>query len=216
MPGGLPLPVRSTVVRLQSGSLVLHSPPRIESNIENWLRSLGRVAAIIAPNSFHYMFAGAYLEVFPEAQLFVAPGLPRRIPSLPPALELGPIAPELWAAEMEQAIFGPVGNFAEVLFFHRLTATLILTDLAFNLTVFESTIARLAWRLFGVPAQFGPSRMARLTLLRDKVAASRYLQPALAWPFRRILVAHGAVLEEHAQTEFRRAFAPYLSLFQNY
>jgi hypothetical protein len=215
MPGGLPLPVQSTVVRLQSGALLLYSPPRIDPEIERWLRGLGQVAAIIAPNSFHYMFVSEYPKVFPTAQVFVAPGLPRRVPSLPPALELGPVAPDLWAAEVEQASFGPVDNFSEVMFFHRPTATLLLMDLAFHMTVFESTLARLGWRLLGVPARFGPSRTARLTLLRDKAAAGRYLQPVLAWPFQRILVAHGDMLEENAQAEFRRAFAPYLSLFQH-
>lgn len=216
MPGGLSLPVASTVIRLKSGALLVSSPPCIDPSIESWLRSLGSVAAIIAPNSFHYMFAAGYCRVFSDAQLFVAPGLSRRVPSLPPAVELSKVAPELWAEEVEQTVFGPVGNFSEVLFFHRPTATLMLMDLAFHLTAFSSTFARIGWRLFGVPSGFGPSRMARLTLLKDKAAAGRYLQPVLAWPFRRILVAHGSALEDDAQAEFRRAFAPYLSLFQNY
>jgi Domain of unknown function (DUF4336) len=213
MPGGLLLPVVSTVIRLKSSALLLFSPPRIDPSIESWLRGLGPVSAIVAPNSFHYMFVGDYLGSFPDAKLFVAPGLSRRVPSLPPALELSNLASEIWCAEIEQTVFGPVGNFSEAIFFHRPTATLLLMDLAFHLTTFESTFARISWRLFGVPTRFGPSRMARLTLLKDKAAAGRYLQPVLAWPFRRILVAHGAVLEANAQAEFRRAFAPYLLLF---
>ncbi|MGE0826134.1 MAG: DUF4336 domain-containing protein [Candidatus Binatia bacterium] len=210
MPGGPQLPARMTVVCLQSGGLFLHSPTKLDADLQQWLGDRGRVEAIVAPNSFHFLFASAYLEAFPSAQFFVAPGLPARVPTLPPATELGNVAPTLWAAEMEQAVFGPVRGLAEVIFFHRPTKTLLLTDLAFNMTADDSLFNRLCWRVLGVPARFGPSRSARMTLLRDKAAARTYLQPVLAWPFQRILVTHGLTVENDAQAEFRRAYATYL------
>ncbi|MGE0684542.1 MAG: DUF4336 domain-containing protein [Candidatus Binatia bacterium] len=210
MPGGFTLPVRTTVVRLQSGALVVLSPPKLDADFKGWLRQQGEVAAVMASNVFHYLFVSEYPPVFPSARIFVAPGLPRRVPALVTATELENAPPELWAAEIQQAVFGPVGNFSEVVFFHRPTETLILTDLAFNLTTFDSLLERVAWRLFGVPSRFGPSRTARLTLLRDKRAAGEYLRPVREWPFRRIVVSHGIVLENNAQAEFRRAFAKYL------
>lgn len=210
MPGGLMLPVRSTVVRLQSGALVIVSPPKRDPDFEGWLRQQGELAAVIAPNTFHHLFASGYPPSFSSARLFAAPGLCRRVASLSTATELGSDPPELWAAEIQQAVFGPVGNFSEVVFFHRPTATLILTDLAFNLTTFDSLLDRVAWRLFGAPSRFGPSRMARLTLLRDTAAAVGYLRPVREWPFQRIIVSHGVTLENNAQAEFRRAFVKYL------
>jgi hypothetical protein len=69
---------------------------------------------------------------------------------------------------------------------------------------------RLAWRLAGMPAGFGPSRTSRVFLLRDRDAAASFLERILAWPFRRILVAHGDVVDADAVGEFRRAFAPHL------
>lgn len=210
MPGGLKLPVRTTVVRLQSGALVVLSPPKLDSDLEGWLRQQGEVAAVVAPNAFHHLFVSEFLLVFSSGRLFVAPGLLRRAPSLLTAAVLENAPPALWAAETQQAVFGPVGAFSEVVFFHRPTETLILTDLAFNLTVFDSLLDRVVWRAFGAPSCFGPSRMARLTLLRDKKAAEEYLRPVREWSFRRIVVSHGQVLEHNAQTEFRRAFAKYL------
>lgn len=210
MPGGLKLPVRTTVVRLHSGALVVLSPPQLDAELEGWLRQQGEVVAVVAPNAFHHLFAREYLPRFSSARLFVAPGLPRRIPALSTATELDATPPELWAADLQHAVFGPVGNFSEVVFYHRPTETLILTDLAFNLTTFDSWLGRLAWRLLGVPAVFGPSRLERLTFLRNQKASGAYLRPILEWPFRRIVVAHGAILETNAQAEFRRAFAKYL------
>jgi len=210
LPPALLLPVRMTVLRLQTGTLLLHSPVKLDLVIEEWLRKLGAVAAVVAPNSFHYMFVEAYLTMFPTARFFAAPDLPERVPSLPAATVLEDRSPELWAGEIEQVVFGPIRQFTEVVFFHRPTAALILTDLAFNFTDFTSTANRVAWRFSGVPPRFGPSRSARLTLLRDKITAGSYLRRICAWPFRRILVTHGAVVETNAQEEFRRAFAPYL------
>jgi hypothetical protein len=97
-----------------------------------------------------------------------------------------------------------------VVLFHRESATLILTDLAFHLVGMMRRFDRLAWRLAGMPAGFGPSRTSRLFLLRDRDRAAAFLERLLAWPFRRVLVAHGEALETNAASEFRRAFAAYL------
>lgn len=70
---------------------------------------------------------------------------------------------------------------------------------------------RIAWRLSGVPAGFGPSRTARTALLQDRPLVAAFLAKVLAWPFRRILAAHGETLEDDAPAVFRRAFANWLA-----
>src|SRR5262245_38782552 len=94
MPGGITLPVRTTVVRLQSGALVVLSPPKLDADLEGWLRRQGEVAAVVAPNTFHHLFVGEYPLVFSSAQIFVAPGLSRRVPTVSTATELGPSPPK--------------------------------------------------------------------------------------------------------------------------
>ena len=86
----------------------------------------------------------------------------------------------------------------------------MLMDVAFNMVQFESAFERLAWRLSGVPASFGPSRTASTFLLNDRTVAAEFLGRVLAWPFQRVLVAHGEPLEQDARDVFRRAFAAYL------
>ena len=51
---GLTLPCRSTLIRLKSGGLVVHSPPPLDDVARTALDTLGPVRAIIAPNSFHH------------------------------------------------------------------------------------------------------------------------------------------------------------------
>jgi hypothetical protein len=121
------------------------------------------------------------------------------------------LPPALIVSTTTTLVYGPVRRVAEVVLFHRPSATLILTDLAFNLTTFTSRAQAIAWRLMGVPREFGPSRSVRLTLLRDRRAAAPPLRRILDWDFRRIIVAHGAVLEHDAKAVFRRGFAAYLA-----
>jgi hypothetical protein len=136
--------------------------------------------------------------------------LPERVPALAGATVVGERAPAAWQGVLEHAIFGPVRGLAEVVLFHRPSATLVLTDLAFNLPRLDRRWDRVGWRALGVPPRFGPTRTARLTLLRDRAAAGPYLRPILRWPFARVVVAHGDPLERDVRSETARAFAPWL------
>ena len=210
MPGALIMPTRMTLIRLPSGGLVLLSPIELRSDVAAALRSLGPVEAIVAPNSFHYLFAADYLAAFSGARLFVAPGLPVRVPSLPTAILLTDEPAPLWTDTIDQCVFEATGGISEVMFFVRPDRTLMLTDIAFNLRRIDGLYNRVAWRLMGVPRRFGPSRSARLTLFRDPAVAGPFLKRMLAWDFRRIIVAHGEIIEHDGQGEVRRAFARYL------
>lgn len=211
MPGGLRLPTRTTILRLASGGLLVVSPPPVAAGGLDPIDALGPVAEILVPNSFHYLYAPDFAARHPAATLRVTPGLPARVPDFPPADELTAAMPSPWGPEVEHRVLGPVRGLSEVALFHRASATLVVTDLAFHVLRYERALERFVWRLLGVPAGFGPSRSARLVLLRDRAAAAAFLEGVLAWPFRRVLVAHGAPLEDDAHAAFDRAFAAYLA-----
>jgi hypothetical protein len=210
MPGGPNLPSRTTIIRLASGSLVVVTPPPAVGPEEApQIEALGQVADVVSPNSFHYVYAAGFLAQFPRARFLVSAGLPQRIPALPPCKELA-APPAEWRGEIELAVLGPVKGLSETALFHVASGTLVLTDVAFHLVRFAGTAERLMWRASGVPAGFGPSRTARTLLLGDRSIASAFLRRVAAWPFERILVAHGDVLDRDAQAGFRRAFARWL------
>jgi hypothetical protein len=210
--GGVTMPTRMTVVRLRTGGLLLHSPVRLDAPTREGIASLGRVDALVAPNSFHYLFLGEHAAAHPTATVHLAPGLRERRPELSAGTVLGDEPPAAWAADVEQLVFGPIRGLSEVVFFHRATATLILTDLAFGLAGPRSLLERTAWRIMGVGRSFGPSRTGRLIFLRDAKWSAPLLSRILAWPFERIVVAHGAIVERDARETFRRGFAPYLPI----
>lgn len=207
MPGGPILPTRTTILVLPSGGLLVVSPPPVEAGGLEQLDALGPVAHVLVPNSFHYLNTRGFLARYPQASLWAAPRLFSRVSGLPPGNELTEAAPDAWSGVVEHAILGPTRGVSEVALFHRETGSLILTDLAFNLVGLTRRLDRVGWRLLGAPSSFGPSRSARMMLLRDRALAATFLRRLLDWPFRRVLVAHGESLEEDAVAVFQRAFA---------
>jgi hypothetical protein len=206
LPLGLLLPCNMTVIRLPDAKLVVHSPVRLDQTTRQQLVAIGSVAAVIAPNSFHHLFASEYASAFPESRFYLAPGLPTRLPSCPSGTILTETVRADWFPELEFLVFGPVGPFSEVTFLHRPTSTLVLTDLAFNMRAIEGLVQRMAWRACGVPSGFGPSRTVRLTLLADRQTARAHLEKILRWDFDRIIVAHGDQVERNGRETFARAF----------
>lgn len=208
MPGGPLLPTRTTIVRLSSGGLALISPPPPHPETFAAIDALGSVEVLLAPNSFHYLYVTDATRVYPRAKLYLAPGLQARVAALPPGLDL---ATQSLSPDFDQAILDSGRGIAEAILFHRPSRILLLTDCAFNLVHLEHASDRLFWRLFGVPREFGPSRTARMMLLSSRQRTAEALRQVLAWPFERILVAHGEVVQTDSRARFERAFARYLS-----
>lgn len=207
MTGGPILPSRTTLVRSSAGGLTVISPPPPHDETFAAIDALGKVEALVAPNSFHYLYVNDAKRRYPEAELYLAPGLQDRVATLPPGLDFSMSSP---SPELERVSLGPVRGMSEVIIFHRPSRILILSDLAFNLIHIERALDRVFWRAFGVPPEFGPSRTASLMLLKDRSVSKPALRRVLDWPFERILVAHGDVVQTEARARFQRAFASYL------
>ena len=211
-PGGVRLPSRTTILLLNSGELVVISPPAlIGPEAAAAIDSIGVVRYVVAPNTFHYVYAAEFMARYQPATLLAAPGLLERVPELPPAEDLGRGRPEAWSGQLELAVLGPVRGLSAVVFFHLPSQALILTDLAFHLTRFDRLFDRVACRWgAGIPHGFGPGRTSRSLLLRDRAEASRFLSRVSEWPIAQIIVAHGDVVEHGAKVQFLEAFARYL------
>jgi hypothetical protein len=205
---GARLPSCSTVVEIGDGRLAILSPP---ADVTPDVERLGTIAAIVAPNSFHYLHAPAWHRRYPAAALYVAPELSHRVPGFPLAAELTPDAAPLWREALPFVVLGPDRGLSEVLFFHRASRTLVLTDVASNLVDVARAAERVAFRISGMPRGFGPTRNSRRLLLRDRPRVRATLRAVMQWPFDRIVVAHGAVVEHRAADVFVAAFAKYVT-----
>ncbi len=203
---GLEVGARMTVVRLPGPRLFLHSPIAVTVELVREVKALGPVAYLAAPNRFHHLSIGDWHEAFPEASVFVAPGLDTKRPDLKIAGVLTDEPEPGWAGTLDQVLVSgfPLAN--EVVFFHRPSATLIATDLAFNIGSNSPPLTRLAFRLGRAYGRLSPTLLERL-FVRDRSAFRRSLARILEWPFERVVVAHGQVSEKGGREELARGYA---------
>jgi hypothetical protein len=208
LPGGLAIPTRCFAVRMTDGALAVISPLP-DDPARRDVAALGRVACLVAPNSFHYVGLAGWAAAFPKAQRFLAPGLGARRPELPRGDELVEGAPTPFADVLPHHVLGPQRGVSEVAFLHRPSRTLILIDACFH--ILEAPWwERPGWRLMGVWRRFGPSLTARSILLRDRAVVADFVERLCRWDFARIAVTHGALLEGASAATLREAFRAYL------
>src|SRR5439155_19926082 len=123
---GLEVGTRMTVIRLADGSLLLHSPVVLDPALRRELDSLGTVRFAVAPNRVHHLYAGQVAEAYPEARLWIAPGLERKRPDLAFVAILGDDPPAEWKDEVDQVFFRGRPYENEVVFLHRASRPLIM------------------------------------------------------------------------------------------
>ena len=197
---------RMTCIRLANGGLFLHSPVKLDPVLLNSIDALGEVRAIVASNKLHHRFLAEYITSYPRAGVYAAPGLSQKRLDLPFNGELGDEPQTEWRGQIEQHLFRGAPPLNEVVFFHPATRTLILTDLAFNMSKEASKGSRLFYWLWDV-GHFGPHRFVRLRGIRDRRAARESIEKILSWNFDRVIVSHGEVLETDGYNQFAAAFA---------
>jgi hypothetical protein len=213
LPGGVRIPVRMNVVRLGAeggdGDLWVHSPVPFDDALVAEIATLGTVRYVVSPNAYHHMFAGQFAARFPEAKLYVAPGVASKQPDLKCAgtLGQGDAAPP-WAASLDQIPIDGAPKLSEVVFFHRASRSLLVSDLLFNVTEPESWATGLLLRMMGTYKRLARSRAWSL-YAKDRQALKASVERVLAWDFVRVLPGHGVMFEAadtHAQVRDRLAW----------
>lgn len=206
---GMPYTTRMTVVRLPDSKLWIHSPSLITGELLLQVQSLGDVAYLVSPNKIHHLYLADWIAAFPSAKLCASPGLPAKRRDLPFDILLADQPDTNWAEHIDQMVFK--GSFAmeEIVFFHKPSATLILTDLIENFPEHHfSGVRKLLARFAGILAPNGKTPIDwRFTFMfGGKAKARACLMRMLDWNPKKIIVAHGDCIEEHAITFLERSF----------
>jgi hypothetical protein len=173
------------------------------------LRCIGRVNFIIAPNRFHHLFVADYQRAFPEAECFCAPGLDQKRKDLRFTAVLSDTPPVGWSGPIDQLIFTAFPPLNEVVFLHRASRTLLLTDLLFNVAPEKagSVLSRTLLRLDGCNGNPAVARTFRLALKFRRHAARVLIDRILAWDFDRVIMAHGEIIETDGKRALARAWS---------
>lgn len=210
--GGLPLPIRMTVLRLAGGELLLHSPVPYRPELQRALERLGRIGHLVAPSVGHWMFLRDWQGACPNAITWAVPGLEDRGQVRRSGVridaELTDRSPRVWAEEIDQVLItGPV--FREICLFHRPSRTLLLTDLVINLEGdLLPVIMRPVARLLGIVAPDGKAPLyLRLLLRTNHQAVLNAAQRLVAFHPDRVIFAHGQWFDRDAPAELRRSLA---------
>jgi hypothetical protein len=165
--GGVKVPLRSTVLRLGSGELLVYSPIAEMPGVDD----AGTVAHVVEPNKLHHLFVGAARERWPAATFHQ-----RELRLDDPAVE---------AIHIDG-----VPKLDETVLFHRPSGTLVVADFVFNMTA-ENLVSRIGFAITGVGgnrvAQSREWRWAR----KDKAAARASVERVLALPIQRVAFCHG-------------------------
>ena len=72
---GMQLGTRMTVIRMKNNILFLHSPTILTPDLKKQLDELGRVSIIVCPNKLHHLYVNSYVDNYPNAKIYAAPGL---------------------------------------------------------------------------------------------------------------------------------------------
>ena len=207
---GVEVGARMTVVRMPDDRLLLHSPISASEALVREVQALGTVEYLVAPNKLHHLYVGEWQRMCPDAKTYVAPGLEIKRADLSVTGVLTNEPEAGWKGELDQVLVGGFQFANEVAFFHRASATLIVTDLAFNFGANSPPLTRAFIRLAGSYGEVGPSLLERL-LVRDRPAFRKSLERILEWPFERVVVAHGDVSESGGRAELIRGYSWVLS-----
>ena len=102
---GVPSTTRMTVVKLNDGSLWVHSPIPVNAALRAQIDGLGPVRNVVAPSLAHHLFVTDFAATYPDARLFGAPGLPAKRPDITD-LQTLQVGSAQWEPELVFLLFG--------------------------------------------------------------------------------------------------------------
>ncbi|VAX38269.1 hypothetical protein MNBD_UNCLBAC01-2043 [hydrothermal vent metagenome] len=205
----MPYTTRMTVVRLDDGKIWIHSPEKILDGLINEIRELGEVEYIISPNKIHHLFIQDWAKVFPDAKTYAAPGLKEKRNDVNFYGELEDYSEIEWKDEIDQLIFKGSRVMDEVVFFHKKSRTLILTDLIENFSPNHFTGVKKILAVFtGIVSPNGKMPLDwRLSFFRGKQEARKSLEKMVNWSPVRIIISHGECIDKNAVSFLLKSFS---------
>lgn len=188
---GLQLGTRTTVVKMDDGSLWVHSPIALDDALAAELADLGPIGNIIAPNAFHHVYIADWKRAYPEARLWGAQGLIKKRRDVTFNAVLGRDE----GAWPFRSCHIPGTLLDETVFLHEPSGTLIHADLFENFNQCDHGLTRLYLKLGGVWQKPGLHPLLR-PIYRNRSAAREAVKQVLEWDFDRVILAHGDIVTE--------------------
>jgi hypothetical protein len=204
---GVPLPTRMIIIRLGNGSLWVNSPVSLDPDKRRQIEALGPVRYLIAPTKLHIWRLAEWHQLFPEAELWAPPQIPKQFRDWPFRGVLGQASPAQWAEDLDQLVFQGNCLVQEVYFLHRHSRTAVLNDFVQNHPYEKGKpILNILWKLAGVASPLGGVPLDIRMSFVDRKAARQSLEHLLSWDFERLIIAHGVCADKDARRVVQQAF----------
>ncbi|WP_162906527.1 DUF4336 domain-containing protein [Algihabitans albus] len=201
--GPLSIPVRSTIVKLTDGRLWIASPPKPTPDLLEALDGIGPIGYVVAPNLQHHSFFAEFLAEVPDAEGYLAPGLPEKI-SAPSNCRI--LAEQDWADELPGVFIEGLPVLNETVWIHRATGSLIVTDLLFDFGADNPLLLRLMARLLGVDRRLGMSWTMKRAV-KDRTAFGHSLDRIMSHRIDRVIMAHDQIIEGDVTDQLTAAWS---------
>ena len=179
-----------------SGDLLVYAPNPLPAPVVRSLKALGKLRWVVFAHERDVLTPPPWLEGFPAAERWG----PSRFLSG---------APTPWdPAFVEGRVLRGDPRFEEALLFHKPSKTLVVQSAVLNL----GHGANLGWfdtwglKLLGMDRRPGPA-IDRKWTTRNKEDLSQDASFVASWPFERIFLAHGHLIDHHSQEAWRGAYA---------
>lgn len=205
---GMPYTTRMTIVRLSNGKIWVHSPGELNDALICEIQDLGDVEYLISPNKIHHLFIQDWVALYPNAKTYSSPGLEEKRKDIAFHSALTDAAETAWENEIAQVIFKGSKVMEEVVFFHKKSKTLILTDLIenFHPNHFKG-IRKILAKITGIISPNGKTPLDwRASFMFNKARARTSLQVMIDWNPKRIIISHGECIEDDALAFLKKSF----------
>jgi len=202
---GFRLRARTTVIRLDDGSLLLHVPAPPTDALVTQLRALGQVRWLVVPNCWHHLGTPAAAARFPEAQVVGPPSALERNKALKLDLDIRSAQFSQQVPELEALPLEGVPFWDETVLYHHPTQTLLGADIICSAGVKDHWTWRWGARLTGCYGRVRVPPDARKNIA-DKAAAAHSLQAMLERPAQRLIIGHGEIVEQRCRDHLAQAW----------
>ncbi|API86968.1 DUF4336 domain-containing protein [Francisella uliginis] len=195
---GVKFSSRTTLIKLDDGSVLIHSPCEIDEKLKQEILKLGDVSYIFAPGNFHHLYIDSAQKAFPNAKTYICKGIEKKQPNLKYD---GILTEETLLSEFKQQPILGSKIMNEVVLLHKETKTLIVVDIIENIGNKTQNIGfgiKIWWLIFRMWNKAKPAPEYQLGW-KDKKLAAQSLQNILEWDFDKIILAHGNLITQNAK-----------------
>jgi len=193
---GTKLTATMTVLQLEEGLLV-HSPLPLTPERRAVVLSLGKVAHLYAPNTFHHSWLGEWNREFPAARVHAPGPLAKKRPEV----RIDRFHDDGSSAFGDEVSEIPIVGFrlVETALVHRASGTAVVADLVHNVGRPTDRWTKLYTTMMGFYDRVALSRVLRWTAFDDRRAARASVDRLLSVPFERLVVGHGTPIAHRGQ-----------------